>query len=90
VRADRALRATRGAIPTLRSRASTWRRADAACINVTSAAYMIAGDRNDIFGKMPSSLSCRVPHRGEARAAQRSYELHAHREGLAGKVARQP
>ena len=54
-------------------------------VNVTDAAHMVAGDRNDIFGNAVIAFLARaLPVDGTQ--AQPSRELHPHREGPPGEV----
>jgi non-heme chloroperoxidase len=54
-------------------------------VNVTGAAHMVAGDRNDIFGKAVIEFLMRtVPVAGEP--VQRAHAVHPHHEGPAGDV----
>jgi len=54
-------------------------------VNVTGAAHMVAGDRNDIFGNaVIEFLSRAVPVGG--KPVQPAHEPHAHHEGPAGDI----
>ena len=54
-------------------------------VNVTDAAHMVAGDRNDIFGNaVIAFLSRAVPTDGTQ--AQPSRKLHPHHEGPPGEI----
>ena len=54
-------------------------------VNVTGAAHMVAGDRNDMFGNaVIDFLSRAVPVRGDP--VQPPHEPHPHREGPAGDI----
>jgi hypothetical protein len=54
-------------------------------VNVTGAAHMVAGDRNDRFGDaVVEFLSRTVPVGGEP--VQPAHPLHPHREGEAGDL----
>jgi non-heme chloroperoxidase len=58
-------------------------------VNVTGAAHMVAGDRNDIFGNaVIEFLSRTVPVRGEP--VQVAHEPHPHHEGPEGDIVDVP
>jgi non-heme chloroperoxidase len=54
-------------------------------VNITDAAHMVAGDRNDIFGNAVITFLSRALLTDDT-LAQTSRELHPHREGPPGKV----
>ncbi len=59
--------------------------AHAEYVNVTSAGHMVAGDRNDIFGKAVIGFLTRVvPPKGQPMQAPRT--LHPHHEGPPGDI----
>ena len=56
-------------------------------VSVTGAAHMVAGDRNDIFGKaVVDFLSRKVPVGGTP--LQPAHERHPHHGGPAGDISR--
>jgi hypothetical protein len=58
-------------------------------VNVTDAAHMVAGDRNDIFSDaVIDFLGRTVPVAGTP--AQPPHELHPHHEGPPGDIADVP
>jgi non-heme chloroperoxidase len=54
-------------------------------VNVTDAAHMVAGDRNDIFANAVVSFLARAVPAGR-EPVQRAHEPHPHHEGPAGDV----
>jgi non-heme chloroperoxidase len=58
-------------------------------VNITDAGHMVAGDRNDVFGKAVIDFLARtVPVSGAPVHA--AHELHPHHQGLPGDVTDVP